>query len=233
MPKTIKGVFGPHDSTRLSILNGSPTTLTEEPYETVLILPDYKVVADVPRSLDGAKALWDSALDMSGEPKEENSFKTWVLPYSCVILLCSHKRRDKRCAITAPKLEQAFIQSLGSREWEVHTQLEALPCTAGPPLETLTGTQDEKAAHVTRQLAELPSLQKALILKTSHLGGHKFAGNCVIYTPQGSGVWYGRVTTHEVESIVQNTIIGGEILAPLLRGGLNLSRPGCSKLNDW
>jgi len=79
----------------------------------------------------------------------------------------------------------------------------------------------------------LHSLQKALILKNSHTGGHNFAGNCIIYTPQGSGVWYGRVTTHEVESIVQNTIIGGEILAPLLRGGVNLSRPGCANLNDW
>jgi len=54
-----------------------------------------------------------------------------------------------------------------------------------------------------------------------------------IYTPQGSGVWYGRVTTHEVESIVKNTILGGEILPPLLRGGLNLSRPGCKNLQDW
>ena len=54
-----------------------------------------------------------------------------------------------------------------------------------------------------------------------------------IYTPQGSGVWYGRVTTHDVESIVQHTIIGGEILPPLLRGGVTLARPGCKTLNDW
>lgn len=54
-----------------------------------------------------------------------------------------------------------------------------------------------------------------------------------IYNPQGSGIWYGRVTTHEVESIVKNTILGGEVLPPLLRGGLNLSRPGCKNLHDW
>lgn len=51
--------------------------------------------------------------------------------------------------------------------------------------------------------------------------------------PQGAGVWYGRVSTHEVEPIVRNTILGGKILPPLLRGGVNLSRPDCKRLNDW
>ena len=54
-----------------------------------------------------------------------------------------------------------------------------------------------------------------------------------IHTPQGSSVWYGRVTPHEVESIVENTIIKGLVLPPLLRGGLNISRPGCISLLDW
>ena len=54
-----------------------------------------------------------------------------------------------------------------------------------------------------------------------------------IYTPSGSGIWYGRVTPHDVDSIVMNTIINGLVLPPLLRGGLNLSRPNCSTLNDW
>ena len=29
-----------------------------------------------------------------------------------------------------------------------------------------------------------------------------------IYMPQGAGVWYGRVSTHEVASIVHTTILG-------------------------
>lgn len=56
-----------------------------------------------------------------------------------------------------------------------------------------------------------------------------------IYTPTGSGVWYGRVSTHEVEAIVAQTLEEGLILAPLLRGGINITRkPGCARtLNDW
>lgn len=54
-----------------------------------------------------------------------------------------------------------------------------------------------------------------------------------IYMPRGAGVWYGRVSAHEVASIVHTTIIGGRILLPLLRGGVNLARPDCKGLNDW
>lgn len=54
-----------------------------------------------------------------------------------------------------------------------------------------------------------------------------------IYTPQGAGVWYGRVSTHEVDSVVANTIEDGLVLPKLLRGGVNISRPGCSRLHDW
>ncbi|EEB88526.1 hypothetical protein MPER_13593 [Moniliophthora perniciosa FA553] len=70
-------------------------------------------------------------------------------------------------------------------------------------------------------------------MRNSHTGGHKYAGNCIIYTPHGSGVWYGRVTTHEVNAIVSQTIEKGLVLPPLLRGGVNLSRPGCKSLYDW
>jgi (2Fe-2S) ferredoxin len=125
----------------------------------------------------------------------------------------------------------------------------------GLPLEDLRGTPEETEQHIIKELQSSAKEKRALILKTSHIGGHKYAGNCIvcvnqpiiawaelmnecfgrmqIYTPQGSSVWYGRVSPHEVESIVLNTIINGLVLPPLLRGGLNISRPGCKTLNDW
>ncbi|TFK55892.1 hypothetical protein OE88DRAFT_1622269 [Heliocybe sulcata] len=233
----VPGVFDAAEGSNIMVLNGSHKTVSDDgALETVLIFPDYKVATDVPRSLDGAKALWNAALDPSlsrvGAPLEQG--KTWILPYNCVILLCSHKRRDNRCAISAPKLEHTFTQALEREGWEAHTQLED-PSLSGSPLEALQGSEEAKDAHITQQLkdlAEAPT-KRALILKNSHIGGHKFAGNCIIYTPQGASVWYGRVTPHEVDAIVQNTIIGGQILLPLLRGGVNLSRPGRATLNDW
>ncbi|KAG6820450.1 hypothetical protein H0H93_000446 [Arthromyces matolae] len=241
-PKAVRapaGVFRSSESTKISILNGSHNTMADDiDQETILVFPDYTVVTNVPRTRDGARRLWECAVDPATERGslvlEKSPFKTWILPYSCVILLCSHKKRDNRCALTAPKLEQGNIISEADREngWAADTDLEC-HCLMGHPLEDLEGTAEERRETIAKELKNSVSEKRALILKTSHIGGHKFAGNCIIYTPQGSSVWYGRVSPHEVESIVVNTIIHGLILAPLLRGGLNISRPGCKSLNDW
>jgi len=62
----------------------------------------------------------------------------------------------------------------------------------------------------------------------SHIGGHKYAGNVIIYLPpsleqnglKGSGIWYGRVEPKHVEGIVKETILGGRIVADHFRGGI-------------
>lgn len=245
LPTAVAGIFKDSENQTVSVLNGSHDTLSKRnDNETVLVFPDYKVLTEVPRSLDGARELWRhsvspsvSRLGCSPPPSSSSSsesdgtIKSWVIPYTCVILICSHRRRDVRCAVVAPKLEYAFSQTLQHEGWEVHTQLED---PTGPPLEDYPD-EDGKEAELSRRLQELDEdlPKKALILKTSHIGGHKYAGNVIIYMPRGAGVWYGRVTTHEVASIVHTTILGGRILPPLLRGGVNLARPDCKRLNDW
>ena len=65
----------------------------------------------------------------------------------------------------------------------------------------------------------------------SHIGGHKWAGNAVIYLPPdyrlpngqrsplaGKGIWYGRVAPRHVEGIVSETIHKGRVIEELLRG---------------
>lgn len=232
------GLFNPSQSTRTSILNGSHNTLChEEDHETVLIFPDFKVASEVRRSMQGAQDLWDSSvapgIGRGGAFLEKSTLRTWVLPYACVILLCSHKKRDNRCGIAAPKLEHAFITSLESQGWDAVKHVECPSLTMGPPLEEMDVTPEEREENIASHLRDSTESKRALIIKTSHVGGHKYAGNCIIYTPSGSGVWYGRVTPHDVDSIVENTIIKGLVLPPLLRGGLNLSRPNCKSLNDW
>jgi leucyl-tRNA synthetase len=62
----------------------------------------------------------------------------------------------------------------------------------------------------------------------SHIGGHKYAGNVIIYIPpsmtgnalKGSGVWYGRVGPEQVEGVVEETLVKGRVIAELLRGGV-------------
>jgi len=90
---SLTGLFLTSDSNRTSVLNGSHRSLShEDNHETVLVFPDFKVVTEVRRSLQGAQELWDSAVDpslgRSGAYLEKSVLKTWALPYSCVILLC-------------------------------------------------------------------------------------------------------------------------------------------------
>ncbi|KAG2158891.1 Sucraseferredoxin-like protein [Suillus bovinus] len=230
------GLFSHTEAGRLAILNGSHRSFSpDELEETVIVLPDFIVVSGVPRTLAGAEAFWkaalDPALDRAGVTHRLDNLNTWVLPYSCLILLCSHKRRDKRCAVAAPMLEKTFQQYLEREGWEVHTDLHDL--TSAPSLELQASSTIEKEQLIESQLKSLHAEHRALILRNSHVGGHKFAGNCIIYTPRGAGVWYGRVTPHEVESIVKHTVIDGQVLPTIFRGGLDLVCRGKKTLYDW
>ncbi|KAI0027048.1 Sucrase/ferredoxin-like-domain-containing protein [Vararia minispora EC-137] len=236
-PSPVVGIFKDNETHKVSVLNGSHDTISDDcASETVLVFPDYKLVADVRRTLEGARDLWENAVHPAvprlGALDPTSALRTWIIPYACVILICSHRRRDVRCAVVAPKLEAAFGKVLEREGWDVHTQIEE---PDGPPLEAFNECDRDREVQMLRRLQELDRQdpKRALVLKTSHIGGHKYAGNVIIYLPSGAGVWYGRVSTHEVEPIVRTTIIGGRILPPLLRGGVNLARPDCKRLNDW
>jgi len=216
----------------------------------VIVFPDYVVVSNVAASSQGAAAFWKYALSheitvrpgTSSEEPEDNqrNFRTYTLPYNCVITLCSHKKRDNRCHIAATKLEGEFAAALRASGWQVDTDIDEIPHCGFGPLEELPPTID-RTQEALRQLQTLnedsntsgSTTKKALIIKNSHFGGHKYAGNVVINFPSSAGVWYGRVTPHEVPSIIKNTIVSGKVLAPLLRGGVNIARPGHVSLNDW
>ena len=120
--------------------------------------------------------------------------RSW--PSAPCALLGSHKRRDNRCALAAPKLEHgaflpfsaspllpalltfhvflcpclALTLALEREGWEVHTQLSDPSELASHP-----NGSDELA-----QLKSASESRRVLILKTSHFGGHKFAGNVVV-----------------------------------------------------
>jgi (2Fe-2S) ferredoxin len=64
-----------------------------------------------------------------------------------------------------------------------------------------------------------PSAQASVrVLMTSHVGGHKFAGNVIIYP---AGIWYGRVTPCHVDAVLEHTVFGNTVLRELYRGHLS------------
>lgn len=72
----------------------------DEDKESVMIFPEWKVICEVPNSSSGAHDVF------AGLNRQTNELKSWTLPYRAVVLLCSHKKRDKRCHIAAPLLEK-------------------------------------------------------------------------------------------------------------------------------
>lgn len=56
----------------------------------LVVFPEFKLIVDIEISKDGAKELYESALNpnlgRSGAPSP--SLKSWLLPYKAVILLC-------------------------------------------------------------------------------------------------------------------------------------------------
>ncbi|KAJ6151119.1 Aminoacyl-tRNA synthetase class 1a anticodon-binding [Penicillium chermesinum] len=116
---------------------------------------------------------------------------------SPTVLICGHGGRDMRCGVMAPVLEQEFQRVLLSQGY------------------TATGSDG----------AIMDAPNHANLGLISHIGGHKYAGNVIVYIPPGmtrgvephplagKGIWYGRIEPKHVQGIVDETILGGEFSA--------------------
>ena len=123
---SVPGVFAHGEGARLSILNGSHTTISEDhDRETVLIFPDYRVVFGVENTPKAAELLYEKAVSPSTTyiptiPEEhedgELPFGILPIPYSCVILLCASSFFGGLSSPTnlplSSRLSQATRQSL-------------------------------------------------------------------------------------------------------------------------
>jgi hypothetical protein len=130
-----------------------------------------------------------------------------------LVLICGHGGRDVRCGTIGPILQQEFEEKL---------QRQNIALLRDPPV--------AEAAEVNIDVeGYTPTARVGLI---SHVGGHKWAGNVIIYIPPsfkanplaGKGIWYSRVAPEHVEGIVMKTIIDGKVIKELFRGGIDQHR---------
>jgi len=118
-----------------------------------------------------------------------------------VVQICGHGGRDERCGILGPLLRSEFEEKLHAQGYSI--------------LDDADSRED-------------PDAQAARVGLISHIGGHKFAGNVIIYIPPsmgghalaGKGIWYGRVGPEHVEGLVKETIIEGRVVKDMFRGGI-------------
>ncbi|KKK17923.1 leucyl-tRNA synthetase [Aspergillus ochraceoroseus] len=138
--------------------------------------------------------------DLLRKPELASKFPDAVeLHHSPVILICGHGGRDMRCGVMAPVLEKQFQEVLEARG-----------------IFTSPGTDE----------GVVDSPDRAYIGLISHIGGHKYAGNVIVYIPNGmkygdstvphplagKGIWYGRIEPRHVEGIVEETILNGRVM---------------------
>lgn len=146
------------------------------------------------------------------EPRLQYSTNT-----SPTILICGHNSRDTRCGILGPLLRADFNSYI-----------------QGPLLRWFDWVHQPGAAFQPFQ--PLRELRDSRVALTSHIGGHAFAGNVIIYLPKtlmmlngessplaGWGIWYGRVEPRHVRAIMEETFLRGNIIEDLLRG---VHKPG-------
>jgi hypothetical protein len=114
---------------------------------------------------------------------------------------------------------------LQNEGWDVHTQLDD---PTGSPLESYPDGS-EKETELNRRLQELnDSLPKrALILKTSHIGGHKYAGNVIVRVLAVTGE-HGRIGADQSADLNRFTcpkaLGSGMVVYPLTRSSLSCIR---------
>lgn len=139
-----------------------------------------------------------------------------------VVLICGHGGRDMRCGVMGPALRDEFEAQLP--RYGVEALRGPVQIDLGSDVEAITGT------------IEKPALTARVGL-ISHIGGHKFAGNVIIYLPPtmkakdggehplaGHGIWYGRVEPKHVQGIIHETILKGTVIADMFRGGITQDR---------
>lgn len=101
----------PHIPHPPTLYSSSLISQSDDPEDqTVLVLPDWKVVHDVENSKDGVKGLWEGVLanelGRAGgrvQKGEVGRRRSWVLPYRAVVLLCElvrHQPLAARCLYT-------------------------------------------------------------------------------------------------------------------------------------
>ncbi|WVR06072.1 hypothetical protein IAU60_003100 [Kwoniella sp. DSM 27419] len=227
-----------------SLYSSSLISQSDDPDDqTVLIFPDWKVSHEVENSRQGAQALYDHQLagqvgragtdgvqDAGGVGRR----RTWVLPYRAVVLLCSHKRRDKRCHIAAPLLRSALHTVLEQHDISIDGTGSSLIDLSGPPLEEIKGTAEEREREVGRRIEEIEGVHggeggEVGIFNINHLGGHRYAGVMLILFPSGAYISYGRVTPQEIPRVVEDTILQGKIVPGLLRNAVGVARAGAGE----
>ncbi|KAK6411749.1 Altered inheritance of mitochondria protein 32 [Oleoguttula sp. CCFEE 5521] len=212
----------PYHNVMITNSSFAPTASDTGPGSSAFLFPSFQYIPEIPTStaklesflrgfvlpkkLHSAHSVLspDPQQNLIRQPELQTQFPAVRPVDEILVLICGHGSRDSRCGTLGPLLRDEFCDQLAT-----HT----IPVLSVPPPAS------------SPDLSTPPPARVGLI---SHIGGHKFAGNVIIYIPPsmkdhalaGKGIWYGRVGPEHVEGIVRETIVGGKVIQELFRGGI-------------
>lgn len=151
-----------------------------------LLFPSFQVIDGLDASESGVKAFVDATIvskNKENTSKTDDSWRSSIKPISApTILICSHNSRDSRCGVLGPLLHSEFSQYI-NKGLTLRNEAPSDATASGPSV----GESHSFASHPTFQAEAVDSKrnnqQPVNIGMISHIGGHKFAGNVIIYIP--------------------------------------------------
>ncbi|RYP40855.1 hypothetical protein DL767_001336 [Monosporascus sp. MG133] len=228
----------------VSVLNSSfPSSISRRPEvqtTSAYLLPSFKYVPFLPRvSFDSVQALVRGYL----LPEKLHPMHHGLSPIhrdrllrkeayqhllygvqdvtDVLVLVCGHGGRDMRCGVMGPVLQKEFETKLPRAGFDV---------LRGPMVD-----ERVSAPALSGTVGESP--RTARVAQISHIGGHKYAGNVIIYLPPtlknqtgnphplaGHGIWYGRIEPKHVEGLIRETIVSGNVIRDHFRGAIRHDR---------
>jgi hypothetical protein len=170
---------------------------SKDPATTLLLLPSFEFVDNVTISSvpEFMSRFVNKDADTLSSPSSSSQLTSRPCGHDYVVLLCSHKRRDARCGISAPLIK---------KELERHLR----------PAGLYRDTDDDRPGGVG-------------IYFVSHVGGHKFSANVLVYRKHDEQlIWLARIRPEHCEGLVKYTILQGKVVHPetQLRGGFDNQR---------
>jgi len=104
-------------------------------------------------------------------------------------------------------------------------------CTHGTRDPQCGGCGPPLIEHFSAALDDVGLANTVSLRGTSHVGGHRFAGNVLIYP---GGDWYGYVTPDRVPRIIEQQIVNGQVVKDLWRGRMGLTPDEqLRQVDDW
>jgi hypothetical protein len=220
---------------------------TFKPYKTHILVGEGSP-KEWPEAIENGNDTWAEAFSKALEPLskkgerimltcfavDQESSKTRVLifPQGVELLLESKQEVQKVCEWIAGDSSQPspfLSEPIDSKALVLvcsHTKRDKKCGVAGPLLIEEFGSRLQKGNL----------LETVPVLSVSHYGGHKFAGNCIIYFKDIRNVWvadwYGRVKTCHVDALVRDAVLEGKVIKDHWRGRMNAD-PSDEVLLKW